>query len=209
MTEKFVIRSTGGAVEQTYYSVLSRMIAATSQDRAQMRAMIYDLARVTMIRNNLYRGTKEVDWSRMQNQYRALEAAIKQVEADYTGDAGPLPSHVEKTAIGDGTDAPATHTAVMLPPRSLKTQIFDTADAPIPSSFFLSSRRFGVAHNWSSPSVFDRDDQSAYARYRKPVRRNFWWTVQLLAAGSLGRHDLYRDRRRECTIRLDEFLPAA
>jgi hypothetical protein len=166
MTENIVVRSTNAVLEQKYYSVLSQMAAAAGHDRARMRSMIYDLARMAMIRNNLYPGGQEVDWSSIQDEYRALEAAIEQVEASYTGDAGHLHSYVAKTAIGDGTDVPATHTAVILPQPPLRTEIFDTADAPIPSTFFLSSR--------------------PYARDRKPVRWDFWWTVQLTAAAALG-----------------------
>jgi len=91
MTGKFVMPSTTSVVERTYYSILSRTVAAATQDRARMRSMIYDLARMTMIRRNLYHaGSEEIDWSGMQHEYRALEAAIRQVEARYADDTDQL-----------------------------------------------------------------------------------------------------------------------
>lgn len=166
MTGKIVVRSAPSEVEQKFYSVLSRTIAAAGQDRARMRSMIYDLARVAMIRNNLYSERGEADWSSIQNQYCALEAAIERIEAQHAIDADQLPSYVPETAIGDVADVPGSHTAVMYPQSSLRTEIFDTADPPLPSTLFLSSR--------------------AFARDRKPDRWDFWWTVQLTAAAALG-----------------------
>ena len=166
MTGKIIVHSTPSEVEQKYYSVLSRAIAAAGQDRARLRAMIYDLARITMMRNNLYPERGEADWSSIQNQYRALEAAIERIEAQHSIDADQLPSYVAETAIGDVADGPGSLTAVMYPQPSLRTEIFDTADPPLPSTLFLSSR--------------------PYVRDGTPVRWDFWWTVQLTAAAVLG-----------------------
>jgi hypothetical protein len=176
MAERPVVHSTKGAVGPTYYSALSRTIAATGQDGAQMRAMIYDFARVAMIQNNLYRGGAEPDWSGLQHQYRALENAIELIEVRYQRDAARLSSQTA-SVLEDATDASGAHIPAVLPASSLQTEILDP-DAPIPSSFFTS-------HNWSSPTVFDRAERG-YTDDQTHGRRGFWWAILLPAAAIFG-----------------------
>src|SRR5580704_4862348 len=62
---------------QEYYSVLARSIAAAGEDHAQLRGVIYQLARVELKTELARRHEAE-----MQDQVSALENAIKQIETD-------------------------------------------------------------------------------------------------------------------------------
>ena len=68
--------------EQDHYSALVRMLSEVSQDHAQLRTFIYEFARVTL-RKKLYSKFLDGAWSEVNEQVRALEAAIDQIEADF------------------------------------------------------------------------------------------------------------------------------
>jgi hypothetical protein len=64
-----------------YYSVLARILTAVSQDHAQLRLLVYELAR-RKLRKSLAGQFEEDDWAGIQEQMQALEAAIDQIESD-------------------------------------------------------------------------------------------------------------------------------
>jgi hypothetical protein len=64
-----------------YYSVLMRILTAVSQDHAQLRLLVYELAR-RKLRKSLAPQFEDGDWSGIQEQMQALEAAIDRIESD-------------------------------------------------------------------------------------------------------------------------------
>jgi hypothetical protein len=64
-----------------YYSVLMRILTAVSQDHAQLRLLVYELAR-RKLRKSLASQFEDGNWSGIQEQMQALEAAIDQIESD-------------------------------------------------------------------------------------------------------------------------------
>jgi hypothetical protein len=72
-------------MSQEYYSVLARTITSVAQDHAQLRGIVYRLARVELQRELRRRYKAE-----MQEQKAALEDAIALIEADFDGNNPPL-----------------------------------------------------------------------------------------------------------------------
>ena len=81
--------SNGERTGQDHYSALARMVAEISQDHSQLRAFIYDYARVKL-RKELYPKFLDGAWSEVNQQVRELEAAIEKIEADFRGNAPRL-----------------------------------------------------------------------------------------------------------------------
>src|SRR5580658_8812493 len=97
--EEVTVRSAENATDGDHYSVLSRMVRAVSQDHAQLRTLVYEFAR-RKLRRNLYQQFEDGDWPGVQEQMRALEAAIAQVEADCARNALSFGS---EPALTDGS----------------------------------------------------------------------------------------------------------
>jgi hypothetical protein len=174
--DKIVLRSAESAVTQDHYNILARMVAAVSQDHAQMRMMIYEFARITL-RKNLYGQYKQLGWTGIAERVLALEAAIDRIEADFVENSGCLPAATEPAlAPPDETPEPSTSTAVALarkpPPREV---IVAEYAPPIPPSFLLTPERPTI----SVINVTDRQ------RGEKP-HGGFWWMAQLVLAATLG-----------------------
>src|SRR5215831_5438833 len=68
-------------VDPDHYALIARMVAIVSEDRAQLRQMVYELAR-RKLRRDLYSQFEEGDWTSIRAQMELLEAAIHQVESD-------------------------------------------------------------------------------------------------------------------------------
>jgi hypothetical protein len=68
-------------MQQDYYSVLASVIMTSARDNAQMRRMIYELARSTL-GQQLDRDTNQLGHLERAKQLLALETAIEQIEAD-------------------------------------------------------------------------------------------------------------------------------
>ena len=66
-----------------YHSVLARMVSAVSEDHAQLRTLIYEFAR-RKLRKDLFRQFEDGDWPEIERQVSTLEAAIDQIEADFS-----------------------------------------------------------------------------------------------------------------------------
>src|SRR5215813_5345687 len=68
-------------VDPDHYALIAQMVAIVSEDRAQLRQMVYELAR-RKLRRDLYPQFEEGDWASIRTQMDLLEAAIHQVEGD-------------------------------------------------------------------------------------------------------------------------------
>ena len=164
-----------------YYTVLARMVEAVNEDDFLLRAMIYELARVKL-RKEICQNFKEVGWSGIYEQLRALDAAIDRFEANSTENVGRLNdfSQPERTQIGRPSDD--THGSGG---QSSKTLIVNHHDASIQASSFAQSAN-GRKRILSLPEFSARDGYPATARAAKHLRPALWSTLQLMMASVLG-----------------------
>jgi hypothetical protein len=59
------------------------MVSAVSEDHAQLRTLIYEFAR-RKLRKDLFRQFEDGDWSEIEKQISTLEAAIGQIETNFS-----------------------------------------------------------------------------------------------------------------------------
>jgi hypothetical protein len=164
-----------------YYTVLARMVEAVNEDNFLLRAMIYELARVKL-RKEICQNFREVGWSGIYDQLRALDAAIDRFEADSTDNVGRLNdfSQPERTQIGRPSND--THGSGG---QLSKTLIVNHHDASIQASSFAQSAN-GGKRILSLPEFSARDGYPATARAAKHLRPALWSTIQLVMAAVLG-----------------------
>jgi hypothetical protein len=177
--DKIVLRPAESAVTQEHYNILARMVAAVSQDHAQMRVLIYEFARITL-RKNLYRQYGELGWTGMAERVLALEAAIDRVEADFADSPGFVPTAAEpEPALAPADEMPelqtSTSTAVALVPEPAREVIVAEYTPPIPPSFLLRPERPTI-------SVINVTE----SQRGEKTHGGFWWMAQLVLAATLG-----------------------
>jgi hypothetical protein len=124
----------GSVMQQDYYSVLASVIMASARDNAQLRRMIYELAR-SKLRQQLALETEELSHSERAQQLLALEIAIEQIEAD-------LAKNIRRrTYSGTNIVAPVTHSSIeIIPPARHPSSLSDprhefTAEHPARPTF--------------------------------------------------------------------------
>jgi hypothetical protein len=83
------------------YSVLARMIAATTEDENQLRRMVYELAR-QKLRRQLYLQYQHLRRPEIEDQLVELEAAITQIESDAAQDVLLL-SLPQRNPVNEGS----------------------------------------------------------------------------------------------------------
>ena len=74
--------------EEEHYVDLHQTVAELSQDHAQLRAFIYEFARIRL-RKDLYPRFVEGAWFEIEEQMRGLERAIDRIEANFAQNALP------------------------------------------------------------------------------------------------------------------------
>jgi hypothetical protein len=139
------------------------MVAIVSEDRGQLRQMVYELAR-RKLRRDLYPQFEEGDWTGIRAQMDLLEAAIHQVEFDCAGKSLTfLPeSPLGCRAFADdfvGVRSAAVAAKDSLPKTLLSGQTHDAGR-------FLPLRKPSRANDWRGDVL--------------------WWQFQLMLAGLLG-----------------------
>jgi hypothetical protein len=172
--EKVPARSAEEGMEEDHHALLTRMIEAVSQDQAQLRMLVYELAR-RKLRRNLYAQFEEGDWPAIQEHMRKLEAAIEQVETDCAHKSPPL-TFVSEPPL---TFHPATNSAVG--ERATSQEVVPLAGRGAHASLVFSS-----PHDITR-RLSPRGDGVYFAdRRSKRSRSTFWWQVQLSFAVLLG-----------------------
>jgi hypothetical protein len=178
--EKAPARSAEEGVNGDHYALLTRMIEAVSRDHAQLRLLVYELAR-RKLRRNLYAQFEEGDWPAIQEHMRKLEAAIERVETDCARKDPPL-TFVSEPPL---TFHPATGGAVG---QRATLQEVATSKVVMP----LAGRGAPASVAFSAPRDITRRlsprDDDVYVANRRPQRSRstFWWKVQLSVAVLLG-----------------------
>jgi hypothetical protein len=176
--EKGVVRSTEGSADEDHYSVLTRLVAAVSQDHTQLRMLVYEFAR-RKLRRNLFQQFEEGDWSGIEERTRVLEDAIDQIETEYANKVRPL------TFVADPPLTTQYSTkAVSGPSTSQKAITLSSRGTPAPVSSmspYDDKKRTSPLGPMSDGDVF-----FAVARFDKRTRAKIWWKVQLSLAVVLG-----------------------
>jgi hypothetical protein len=169
----------GGKEAQTFekdandhYSVLTRLIDSVSSDHAQLRALVYEFAR-RKLRRSLYQRFEDGDWAAIQEEMRALEAAINKVES-------------RQKAVSFAPEPPLTYrqTGELLGrgSRGQGALVIDDRN----SGFLGASGDFGLPSQSSLRGAPDDEVFVAVARFGKRARSSFWWKLQLSFAIVLG-----------------------
>ena len=179
-----------GSKEEHYRSVLSKMVAAVSEDHTQLRTLIYEYAR-RKLRKDLFRQFEDGDWEEIEHQVSTLENAIGLIEADFSHEIPSLPKPAAQ-ALPDG-EKKNQSTPEKLPPVRAGEAL-----API------SAKDFGVddyVRNTAPParlSSLGNDRSQPYvtiindSEVRSSPRTNrfltspFWQVAQLFVAVVLG-----------------------
>ncbi|MGO9846984.1 MAG: hypothetical protein ACLPKT_10400 [Methylocella sp.] len=172
--------STEVTTEQDHYSVLARMVAEVSQDKAQLRKFVYEFARVKL-RKDLYPLFVEGAWSEIVKHVRGLEAAIDRIETDFLRNAPSLQFN-SQLAAPDTTQEQSTHGSVILRSGLQQTTRFDPDDISVQSLLL----RLSQDSTSSLPAMSDDNDPLANAFLGKHLRSTFWRNTQLIAAAAIG-----------------------
>lgn len=90
-------------MSEEFYSVLLRTIESVGQDHAQLRHMIYRIARIELSKQ-LLRHYGDVDRGRPRRELEALEEAIKEIESNVGQDDRLLGFSPQVLAIEDRTE---------------------------------------------------------------------------------------------------------
>ena len=124
-----------------YHSVLARMVSAVSEDHAQLRTLIYEFAR-RKLRKDLFRQFEDGDWPEIERQVSTLEAAIGQIEADFSNTVPRLTFETEQTPSASTHEA-STPSALPLQPISQKElMVGDYSGRGLPT--FLSPTAYDI-----------------------------------------------------------------
>jgi hypothetical protein len=164
--------------EDDYYSILFQVVAAVSEDHAQLRAAIYELARLKL-RRDLSRRFSEVGWAGLHERLIALDAAINQCEIDFQKNE----LRQAKAQLRIGHDPIGAQSVPSLPaqkPDLPKPLIVNDPELPL---------FYPLIHSWprrtfSLPTIAGQGDRLA----AKASRLLFLLpsTVQLVVAAALG-----------------------
>ena len=139
-------------VDPDHYALIAQMVAVVSEDRAQLRQMVYELAR-RKLRRDLYPQFEEGDWAGIRAQMELLEAAIHQVECDCAGKSltfAPEPPLAYRAATDDfrGPRSPTIAGKDSLAVTWVPALVHDAGrflppQKPIAGDFFSKAERLG------------------------------------------------------------------
>jgi hypothetical protein len=172
-------------MQDDYYSVLARMIAATMRDENQLRKMVYELAR-QKLRRQLYLQYQHLRRPEMEDQLIQLEAAIAKIESDAAEEV-PLLSLPQRGAMNGGDDE-APGTELVLHQSSIQATVLNAnlvevlgPAMPVP----LQLHRVDAAQPLPPLAQFDPGYGPAAQSVQQPQPR-LWFKTQVVAAVLFG-----------------------
>jgi len=181
--DEIVLRSLANGTKQDHYhSVLGRMVSAVSQDHAQLRTLIYEFAR-RKLRKDLFRQFEDGDWSEIEKQVTTLEAAIDQIEADFSHTVPRLTFDTEQPNASIHEDS-APSTLPLQPISQKELMVGDYSGRGLPR--FLSPTAYDIDYPKTITTVTEHDGRSIGGRVDKFLGSNFWRTIELIVAVVLG-----------------------
>jgi hypothetical protein len=159
---------------EEYYSVLARSIEAAGQDHAQLRGVVYQLARIELKTELSRRHEAE-----MQEQVSALESAIKQIETDIVENPALLTFTPDRT--GDQRPEESSQDVAQAAQQTSREMIRPEVLPPIDAM-----RPFEPAYSWPRPALSETGGRLATHQPDNQIRATFWWNLQVVAATLLG-----------------------
>src|SRR5579862_5524611 len=182
--DDIVLRSMANGTKQDHYqSVLARMVAAVSQDHAQLRTLIYEFAR-RKLRKDLFRQFEDGDWSEIEKQISTLEAAIGQIESDFSHTVPRLSYQSEQAPAVSSHEDSAPSALPLQPISQRELLVGDYSGRSLPT--FLSPTAYDIDYPKTITTVTEHDGRSAGARIDKFLGSNLWRTIELIVAVVLG-----------------------
>ena len=163
LTDPISVRSAEDLHDEDLCSILSELIATVSEDRRQLRMLVYEVAR-RKLRTSFYAHFEDGNWAEVQRQLQALELAIDKVETDCADRSLGFPPEPPLTYSGVTSGLPAEWSA----PKS----VVPSTNVRIP---FLAQAM------GSEDDVF-----VAFARIGKQARTKLWGTLQVGIAVLVG-----------------------
>jgi hypothetical protein len=181
--DEIVLRSLANGTKQDHYhSVLGRMVSAVSQDHAQLRTLIYEFAR-RKLRKDLFRQFEDGDWSEIEKQVTTLEAAIDQIEADFSHTVPRLNNDTKQPNASIHEDS-APSTLPLQPISQKELMVGDYSGRGLPR--FLSPTAYDIDYPKTITTVTEQDGRSVGGRVDKFLGSNLWRTIELIVAVVLG-----------------------
>ena len=154
------------------------MVGEVSQDHAQLRMFVYQYVRIKL-RKELYPLFLDGGWAEIEQQTRALEAAIDRIEKDFAQQAAPLQYSVQ-SSLPQSEEGPRS--LPPSPPNTPKASTFGDEAIDARSLLVRSSSYGGSA----VPIVADANDRFANAVLGPHLRSSFWRNTQLILAAGIG-----------------------
>jgi hypothetical protein len=169
-------------MQEDYYSVLARMLEATMQDEAQLRRMIYELAR-QKLRRQLYLQYQHLRRPEMEDQLIQLEVAITQIESDAEQNAPLLSLPQRDTMNGSDVAGESTGTDLVLHQSAIQATVLNAnlvevlgPATPVP----VQLHRIEPAQPLPPLAAIDAPYRSA--RPPEPSQTRVWFKSQIVAA---------------------------
>jgi hypothetical protein len=159
---------------EEYYSVLARSITAAGQDHAQLRGVIYQLARIELQTELSRRHEAE-----MQEQVSALENAIKQIETDVVENSALL-TFTPGRAVDDKPEESPQDVAPAARQSSrevIRPEVLPPIDA---------KRPFEPEYSWPRPTLSETGGRLSARQPDNQIRATVWWNLQVVVATLLG-----------------------
>jgi len=182
--DEIVLRSMANGTKQDHFqSVLAKMVSAVSQDHAQLRTLIYEFAR-RKLRKDLFRQFEDGDWSEIEKQISTLEAAIGQIEADFSHTAPRLSYQTEPAPAVSSYEDSAAAAHPLQPISQREMMVGDYSGRGFPT--FLSRTAYDIDYPRTVTGVTEHDGRSVGGRVDKFLGSNFWRTIELIVAVMLG-----------------------
>jgi hypothetical protein len=173
-------------MQEDYYSVLARMIAATAQDESQLRRMVYELAR-NKLRRQLYLQYQHLRRPDIEDQLIELETAITQLESDAAQDV-PLLSLPQRSSMGGGELAnSSTGKELVLHQSTVQATVLNAHLVEIlgpASSVPVSLQRLEPSR--PLPPLGEMGASYRPVWQSEPPRSKSWFKVHLAAAAIVG-----------------------
>ena len=176
-------------MQDDYYSVLARMIAATMKDEGQLRRMVYELAR-QKLRRQLYLQYQHLRRPDMEDQLIELETAITQIESDAAQEV-PLLSLPQRNAMNGGTDVKPPGTELVLHQSSIQATVLNAhlvevlgPETPVP----VQLHRLEPAQPLPPLAEIDAPYRPAWSSdpAKSVAKSGAWFKAQIVAAVLIG-----------------------
>jgi hypothetical protein len=144
--------------------------------------LIYEFAR-RKLRKDLFRQFEDGDWSEIEKQISTLEAAIGQIEGDFSNTAPRLTFETDQPSASTHEDS-APSALPLRPISQTELMVGDYSGRGSPR--FHSPTAYDIDYPKTFTTITEYDGRPAGTRAKKFLHSSFWRTVELFVAVVLG-----------------------